>query len=141
MIHGFLSILAADLIVKKWMGYGTIKQFPIPTAYLSSTEIAPRYSEQPKHCIVPRSLEVITAAPSSDYLIITCTAEENKTNKKVPLVLPLSFYCGSNEMMSKTSLCLVGLFGLFFFLPSCQFLFKMLFSFPGVAPSSVCLCH
>lgn len=80
MICGFLSILAADLIVK-WMGYGIIEQFPIPTAHLSSIEIARRYSEQPKHCVVPRSLEVITAAPSSDYLIITCTAEENKTNK------------------------------------------------------------
>lgn len=113
MICGFLSILAADLIVK-WMGYGIIEQFPIPTAYLSSTEIARRYSEQPKHCAVPRSLEVITAAPSSDYLIITCTAEENKTNKQVSLVLPFSFYCGSNEMISKTSLCLVGLSGLFF---------------------------
>lgn len=129
MICGFLSILAADLIVK-WMGYGIIEQFPIPTAYLSSTEIARRYSEQPKHCIVPRSLEVITAAPSSDYLIITCTAEENKTNKKVPLVLPFSFYCGSNEIMSKTSLCLVGLSGLFFFFhlvnsfSKCYFLFR-----------------
>lgn len=29
----------------------------------------------------------------------------------------------------------------FFLLPSCHFPFKMLFSFPWVAPSSVCLCH
>lgn len=38
-----------------------------------------------------------------------------KQNKQVPLVLPFSFYCGSNEILSKTSLCLVGLSGLFFF--------------------------
>lgn len=128
MICDFLSILAADLIVK-WTGYGIIEQFPIPTAYLSSTEIARRYSEQPKHHLIPRSLEVITASSSSDYLIITCTAEEDKTNK-VSLVLPFSFYCGSNKIISKTSLCLIGLSGLFSFFhlansfPKCCFPFR-----------------